>query len=115
MVKKNSICIAVSAALMLLFPWCAVNFIKGDGGMAACFLLFFAVNPMAAVAMGVISGRNVRSSWFQPILLAVLFLLGAWAFFNMGEKAFLLYAAVYLFLGCAAMLATSFVVRKRVG
>lgn len=27
---------------MLAFPWLAVTFVKGDAGMAVCFLLFFA-------------------------------------------------------------------------
>ena len=38
--------LAVSAAVMLALPWIAVTFVKGDAGMAVCFLLFFAVNPL---------------------------------------------------------------------
>lgn len=113
MVKKNGICILVSMLIMLFLPWCAVTFIKGDGGMAVCFLLFFAINPIASVNVGIFSGRNIRASWFQPILLAVLFLLGTWIFFDMGEQAFILYAVVYLLLGCVAMLISVFIVRKR--
>ena len=30
-----------TAVIMLVFPWLAVTFIKGDGGMAVCFILFF--------------------------------------------------------------------------
>jgi hypothetical protein len=33
----------------------------------------------------------------------VLFLIGTWIFFDMEETAFILYAAVYLALGIAAM------------
>ena len=113
MVKKNGICILVSMLIMLFLPWCAVTFIKGDGGMAVCFLLFFAINPIASVNVGIFSGRYIRASWFQPILLAVLFLLGTWVFFDMGEQAFILYAVVYLLLGCVAMLINVFIVRKR--
>lgn len=113
MAKKNGICALVSAMIMLLLPCCAVTFIKGDGGMAACFLLFFAVNPIASVAIGIFSGRTIRASWFQPILLAVLFVPGTWLFFEMGESAFLLYAAIYMLLGCAAMLITAFIAGNR--
>ena len=115
MAKENVISILVSALIMLLFPWCAVTFIKGDGGMAVCFLMFFAINPAASVVIGMISGRNIRASWFLPILSAVLFLLGTWIFFDMGELAFILYAAVYLLLGCVAMLISAFLVRKSAG
>lgn len=115
MVKKNSICIFVSAVMMLFLPWCSVTFIKGDNAMAVCFLLFYAINPVTAVAIGICSGCRIGTLWFQPILLAVFFLLGTWIFFDMGERAFLLYAAVYLLLGCTVMLSTSFLVRKRAG
>lgn len=51
--KKNFILwLAVSAVIMLVLPWLAVTFVKGDAGMAACLLLFFAVNPIYSVAMG---------------------------------------------------------------
>lgn len=113
MVRKNGICILVSALIMLFFPWCAMTFIKGDGGMAACFMLFFVINPIASVNVGIFSGKNIRASWFQPILLAILFLIGTWIFFDMGEQVFILYAVVYLLLGCIAMLIGAFIVNRR--
>ncbi len=39
--KNMIIWFAVSAVLMLALPWLAVTFVKGDAGMAVCFLLFF--------------------------------------------------------------------------
>ena len=91
----------------------AVSFIPGDAGMAVCFLLFFTVNPISAVCVGVFSGKNIKKSWFQPLLLAMLFLIGTCIFFDMGESAFLIYAAAYLVLGGAAMLIASLVAAKR--
>ena len=32
-----------TAVIMLVFPWLAVTFIKGDGGMAVLFILFLLV------------------------------------------------------------------------
>ena len=104
MTKRNTILLLISALVALLLPWLAVTFAKGDNGMAVIFLLFFAVNPIAAVLLGVFSSGNVRMAWFQPLLFAALFLLGTWAFFTMAEMAFVLYAAAYLILGYAAML-----------
>ena len=103
--KKNIILwLAASVAVMLAFPWLAVTFVKGDAGMAVCFLLFFAVNPLYSVLIGAFAGKDVKHLWSFPIVSAVLFLIGAWIFFDMGETAFILYAAVYLALGIAAML-----------
>ena len=104
MVKKNAVCALIAALVALLFPWLVVTLVRGDGGMAVCFLLFFAVNPITAILLGVFSGGNVRMAWFQPLLFAALFLMGAWVFFAMAEMAFVLYAAAYLILGYAAML-----------
>lgn len=111
--RKNMILwLAVSAAVMLALPWLAVTFVKGDAGMAVCFLLFFAVNPLYCVIMGVFAGQDLRHLRSLPVISAALFLIGTWIFFDMGETAFILYAVVYLALGIAAML-ISMIIRKR--
>ena len=103
--KKNIILwMAASAVVMLAFPWLAATFVKGDAGMAVCFLLFFAVNPLYSVIIGAFAGKDIRRLWSLPVISAVLFFIGTWIFFDMGESAFILYAAVYLVLGIAAML-----------
>ncbi len=106
MTKRTIIPLLIAALVALLLPWLAVTLVKGDGGMAICFLLFFAVNPITAILLGIFSGGNIRAAWFCPLLFAALFLLGAWMIFTMAGIAFALYAAVYLLLGCAAMLLT---------
>ena len=52
-----------TAVIMLVFPWLAVTFIKGDGGMAACFILFFAVNPIYAICSGARAGKDIKKLW----------------------------------------------------
>ena len=111
--KKNIILwLAVSAVIMLALPWLAVTFVKGDAGMAACFVLFFAVNPIYSVVIGIFAGKDMRHLWGLPVISAVLFLIGTWVFFDMGETAFILYAVVYLVLGIATML-ISMLIRKK--
>ena len=97
---------------MLAFPWLAVTFVKGDAGMAVCFLLFFAVNPLYSVIIGAYAGKDVKHLWSLPVISAVLFLIGTWIFFDMGETAFILYAAVYLVIGIMAMLISLFIRKK---
>ena len=111
--KKNIILwLAASAVVMLAFPWLAVTFVKGDVGMAVCFLLFFAVNPLYSVIIGAFAGKDVKHLWSLPVISAVLFLIGTWIFFDMGEIAFILYAAVYLVIGIMAMLISMFIRKK---
>ena len=110
--KKLIQWIIASALIMLAFPWLAVTFIKGDGGMAVCFILFFVLNPIYVICAGVYAGKDKKRLWALPILTALFFLAGTWLFFDMGEKAFILYALVYLFLGITAMLVSMFIKKK---
>ena len=111
--KKNIILwLAASAVVMLAFPWLAVTFVKGDAGMVVCFLLFFAVNPLYTVIIGAFAGKDVKHLRSLPVISAVLFLIGTWIFFDMGETAFILYAVVYLVLGIVAMLISMFIRKK---
>lgn len=110
--KKLIHWIIASAVIMLIFPWLAVTFIKGDSGMAVCVILFFALNPIYVICAGAYAGKDKKRLWALPILTAVFFLAGTWLFFDMGEKAFILYALVYLFLGAIAMLISMFIKKK---
>lgn len=100
---KNWKMLTAAVLIMLGLPWAAVTFAPGDAGMAVCFLLFFAVDPIYAVIVGCLAGRDVRKLWFQPLLTALLFLVGTWVMFDMGEPAFARYALVYLALGYGVM------------
>lgn len=104
--------LAGSAAIMLLLPWAAVTFVSSNAGMAVTLLLFFVINPIYAVAAGVFAGKDIRRLWSMPVIAALLFLLGAWMFFDMGEGAFVIYAGVYLVIGIVSMLVSAWKRRK---
>ena len=93
----------LSAFIMLALPFLTVTLAKHDAGMAICFLLFFAIDPIYALILGAFAGKDIKTEWFQPFLVPLLFLVGTWLCFDMGETAFFSYAAVYLLLGYAAM------------
>lgn len=86
---------------------------KRRRGMAICFVLFFALNPIYAICVGAAAGRDGRKLWALPVITALLFLIGTWLFFDWREKAFVLYALIYLFLGIAAMLISMFIKKKK--
>ena len=95
---------AVSVLLLVGLPWLIVTLIHSDAGMAACFLLFFAVDPVLAIAAGMFAGKDIRRLWFLPILIPLLFLLGAWLCFAPLDPAFTGYAFMYVLLGGTTML-----------
>ena len=110
---KKLIAWTISALILMIgFPWLAVTF-AGSAGMAICFLLFFAINPLYAAVCGAFAGKNIKQLWELPIITAGLFLAGAWLFFEMGETAFLLYCGCYLIIGIIAMLISAFVNKRK--
>lgn len=102
-----------SAAIMILLPWAAVTFVKSSAGMAVTFLLFFVIDPIYAIIAGVFSGRNIKGLWSVPVIAAILFLLGTWIFFDIGEGAFIIYAGVYLAFGIISMFVSSRISAKK--
>ena len=98
---------------MLLMPWLAVRFAPSDTGMAICFILFFAVNPLYSVGTGIFAGSNIKRLWVMTLLLPALFLLGTWMFFDFGETAFVWYACAYTVIGLISMLISSLLRKKR--
>ena len=91
--------LAGSAAVMLLLPWAAVTFVQSDAGMAVTLLLFFVINPTFSIVSGIFAGKSIKEMWCLPVIAAALFLLGTWAF--------VIYAVVYLVIGVASMLVSS--------
>ena len=110
---KKLIWWTISALILMIgFPWLAVEF-AGSGGMAVCFILFYAINPLFAVFCGVSAGRNIKKLWMLPMITAVLFLTGAWLLFELYETAFLLYGGCYLAIGIAAMLISALINQRK--
>jgi len=110
--KKNIAVLTLIFAVMLGCPWAAVTFASGDAGMAICFVLFFGVNVLCSLYVGIYSGLAVKQRWFLPIVNALAFLLGVWTAFDWGNPDFKGYVTAYLTIGLIAMVTTIIVVRN---
>ncbi len=97
--------------VMLGLPWAAVTFAPADAGMAICFVLFFGLNPLCSLYIGIYAGMAVKARWYLPLVNAGVFLAGAWLIFTRQEPLFTGYAIAYLTVGLLAMIVTLFVVR----
>ena len=109
--KKHIAPLAVIAIIMFGFPWAAVTFAPGDAAMAICFVLFFGVNAMCSLYVGVFSGLAVKQRFYLPLVNAAAFQLGAWLVFEWGNPDFTGYSIAYLAVGLLSMVVTIFVVR----
>ncbi len=110
--KKLIVWTLLAMFLMISCPWLAVEF-AGSAGMAVCFILFFAINPVFSAVCGIFAGKNIKQLWALPIITAGLFLVGVWMFFEMGEIAFLWYCGCYLTIGIIAMLMSAFINKRK--
>lgn len=105
--KSFWICLAAAATVMLPLPWAMSSLAGPTDLMGLAWLLFFFVDPLCTLAVGIFSGIRIKERWSLPVWCALLYLLGAWLVFSMGETAFFLYAGIYLLLGLLSMLASA--------
>lgn len=89
---------------MFVLPWIDVAYVPNDAGMIITIALLFLVNPLLSMTVGVFAGKSIKTLWWFPLVPAIFFLAGAWMFFEMFEKDFLLYAGCYLMIGIVSML-----------
>ncbi len=103
-IKNNSLTwLILTAIVMLVFPWLTYTFIKGMTGMFVCFVLFFVIDPLFSIICGVFASRNPKKLWACPLITGILFILGCWLVFEMGEGAFVVYGIGYCAIGAATM------------
>lgn len=110
--KKNIAALILIAAVMFLLPGATVAFAPHDAGMAICFVLFFGVNFMCSLYVGIFAGMAIRQRWYLPIVNAAAFLLGVWTVFDWGNPDFYGFATAYLAVGVLTMLITVVVARN---
>ncbi len=101
-------CLFVTVTL----PALTVLFVPAKAGMLVCMILFFAVNPIFSVFLGIFSGRNVEKRWYLPVFFAVVFLICTMLIFETIDIAFFIYMLAYLVWGAGAMLATRLLNKK---
>lgn len=103
--------ILLSILVMFILPLLTILFVRSDAGMAVCFILFFGVNPIHSVFVGINSGKNINKLWIIPLLSSIIFLISSWILFEFKEIAFVIYSVIYLLLGLFSMF-ISYIVEK---
>lgn len=104
--------IGITLAVMFILPFAVAKLASECSGMALCMMLFFVINPIYSIILGIVAGRNIKALWNLPLISAVAFLAGAWIFFDIHEHWFIAYATVYLTIGVIAMLITNHLKKK---
>lgn len=104
--KKLIVMIGLSVAVVLALPMIAFSVEGGSASMAIAFLSWSFLDPVFAIAMGCISGKEYRELWWFPAVPAVFTFASVMLLSHYLRDA-LLYGAVVLIVGAAGLLVTA--------
>ncbi len=113
MKARTIISLIVSAVVMFVPLGLTANFVGGNDGLGMILLLFFVVNPIVSIILGIISGKYFKKFFYIPLVNAIFYLASAWIFLEPLETDFILYAVVYAGIGIVASFVTSLVVSRK--
>ena len=105
---RTKVIIAIIAPVlcMLVWPLLAMLIFKDESGMGLLFLEFFVVNPILLIALGIMSGTDIKRLWGVPIAVSLAFPL----LFGVAIREFVFdlyfYSAIYIPISAIAMLGT---------
>ena len=110
--RKIAACSIAVLVCMLLLPIIAIRLIPGDSGMGASFLLFFLIDPLLVLALGITAGTDIKRLWWIPVAASLFFPFGfSIAILEMVWDLFF-YTVIYLTVSVLAMLGTHVGIRS---
>lgn len=110
--KKNIIISAVLSVLTLvLLPLAVVFFIGGMDALGILLLMFFILNPIVSVVIGILSG-GLKTKWQLSAINAAVF-LSAESIILGFDISYIIAAVICLGLGLAAAYVTAAVKKKK--
>jgi len=96
--------------VMLIIPLISIEFASLDAGMLICLALFFVVNPLLSIFIGILSGKDFKHFWFSPVIIAVLF----WIFSTLTfTSAFPIIYSVIYFAICLVSETITYLIAKK--
>lgn len=106
----------LSLALVMVFlgmfaiPLVAVNTKKPQDGMLVVLFLFYALNPVISVILGITSGKNIKFFWFVPVIVTILFCVFSLVTYR--TEFPMVYSRIHLVLCGISMVITAVLNRK---
>ncbi len=64
----------VSIFLFALVPMAGPFWLPADAGMGFLMVTLYIVNPLYFIVLGVLTVRDVKANWYQPLLALALFI-----------------------------------------
>ena len=107
--RKFSIIIATMIFVLLILPLTFINLAQPHEFMGVMILLFFVVNPIAAVIVSSMVGKDIKKLWWLPMMFCIIFLLSYWFVLKEIILDLIVYAIMYLIIGLIFMFISLFV------
>lgn len=111
--NKIFISFLIVIVTMLIFPLLIFTFMKSLNGLFWFLLLFFAINPIISIIIGVLSGTEIRKLWFVPLIVSIIFPPLYWIVLQDIILQLYIHSLGYLIIGVVSMLVTSFLSNRR--
>lgn len=110
--KKITIAVISMFFVLTIIPFIFINLAQPYEFMGVMILLFFVVNPIAAVIINSMIGNDVKKLWWIPIFFCIMFLVSYWLILKEIILDLTVYAISYLVIGFIFMFVSKFVARK---
>lgn len=103
----------LSFFVMIVLPFLAVHFVSADNGMAICFILFYAINPMYFAMVGLVAGLNGKCMEEIPYFGVILFLLGIIFVIGSTDWSFAYFCICYIIICCLTQYVGIYLKRRK--
>ena len=103
LIIKASILLIIS---MLVIPFAIMKLCKPDEAMSYTMLIFFAVNPLTVLGIGVLAGADIKKLFWMPIVASAIFPPFFWLALGEIVIELYIYSMIYLAIGVASAVIT---------
>jgi len=112
---KNKILIYIITILLILLviPFIAINTIKPNDGLGFLLLMFFIINPITSIFIGILSENDIKKFWWMPIAFSTFFPLLYVITLKELVMDLYLYSIGYLVLGLVSMTVTYYLNKRK--
>ena len=97
-IKRIITLFAVSLISHFAVPFLALKLLEPLNFLGGILIIMLIINPLAAIWVGFISGKDIRKLWWFSPAFSALFLLGFWIIFAEIVLDMTTYAFIYLIL-----------------
>ena len=111
--KKLTIIVITIIFILVITPLLFIKLAQPHDFMGTMILLFFIINPVLAIFVNSMVGKDVNKLWSLPLIFSIVFLVSYWFVLKEIILDLVVYALMYLIIGIIVMFISFFVSKKK--